>query len=350
MSSLQKPPVQTKTSPYPAYLLKLAPLVAFAVPLALLFLLNPMEPFNVSVQDSFQLMWKGRTFMLFFLWLVALEFILSWENITSKITWRNRGRTVAFAVTLVLPTIYVVAEYYLGLNTAITNLSLQSGVAWATSMPLAIEYLVFSLFFLSTVYAAFGRKGLTGFALPAIFAVIVGLLYTIDNVFPYGQFTPFQLLVPTTASLAGAVLGFMGNSVVPGIDAPTGMPTLAVSGPTGSATFAIAWPCAGIESLLIFTAVALLFLKRMNISWKSKIGYFAVGAAVTYFINVFRIATIFTIGMQYGVNSVQVQDFHFYYGPLYAMAWIVFYPILILASTMAWRRIRKPQPKPLNPA
>ncbi len=334
---------------YSAVLLKLLPLIAFTAPLAMLFFLNPLEPFNVSAQASFELMWKGRTFQIFFIWLIALEFILSWETFKLKINLQNKIQTFAFAIALLLPTIYVVAEYYLGLNTAITNFSLQSGVAWADSMPLAIEYLTFALLFLLTVYLGFGKKGLTGFALPALFVVIIGVLYTIDNVFPYGEFTPFQLLVPTTASLAGALLGWMGNTVVPGVDAPTGMPTLDVSGPSGSAMFAIAWPCAGIESLLIFTAVALLFLKRMNISWKAKIGFFAAGAAVTYFINVVRIATIFTLGMQYGVNAVEVSDFHFYYGPLYAMAWIVTYPLIILGAIVVWHRIRRRQPEPLNP-
>ena len=122
------------------------------------------------------------------------------------------------------------------------------------------------------------------------------------------------------------------------------MPTLQVTGPLGTAKFAIAWPCAGIESLLIFTAVALLFLKRMPISWKAKIGYFAFGAAVTYFINVLRIATIFTIGMEFGVNSNQVQMFHFYYGPLYSIAWIVSYPLIVLASQGLWRKIKSGKP------
>jgi len=117
-----------------------------------------------------------------------------------------------------------------------------------------------------------------------------------------------------------------------------GMPTLQATGPLGTAKFAIAWPCAGIESLLIFTAVVLLFLQQMTISWKAKAGYFIVGAAVTYFINVFRIVTIFNLGMQYGINSNQVQAFHFYYGPLYAIAWIVSYPLIILISQGLWRK------------
>jgi thaumarchaeosortase len=318
---------------------KLLPLIAFTIPLGLLYFLNP---------GSFELMWKGRTFQLFFIWLVALEFILSWESIKLKINRQNKARLLGFTLVLLLPTLYVVLENYFGLNAALANWALQSGVAFSDSMPLAIEYLVFSLLFCLTVFLSFGKKGLAGFALPALFAGLVGILYTIDNVFPYGQFTPFQLLVPTTATLAAGVLGLMGYTAVPGTEIATGMPTLQVTGALGTAKFAIAWPCAGIESLLIFTAVALLFLKRMNISWKAKIGYFAFGAAITYFINVLRIATIFTIGAQYGVYSSQVQAFHFYYGPLYAMAWIISYPLILLAGQRLWGKSKQKELGNLN--
>ena len=350
--SLTNNPNPPKNKERQSTIIKLLPLIAFAVPLALLYLLNPMDSYlKVSAQDSFQLMWKGRTFQLFFIWLVALEFILSWETIKVKISSLNKSRAAAFALVLLLPTMYVLSENYFGLNAAIANWAGQSGVAFADSMPLAIEYLVFSLLFCIAVFLPFGKKGLAGFALPALFAGLIGVIYAIDNVFPYGQFTPFQLLVPTTASLAAGFLRLMGNTVLMGTDITTSMPTLQVTGPLGTAKFAVAWPCAGIESLLIFTAVALLFLKRMNISWKAKIGYFAFGAVITYFINVMRIVTIFTIGMQYGVDSSQVDAFHYYYGPLYAMAWIVSFPILILASQVVWHKIkvRKPQPAQLNP-
>ena len=93
--------------------------------------------------------------------------------------------------------------------------------------------------------------------------------------------------------------------------------------------------------------MTLLFLKRMPVSWKAKLGFFAFGAAITYLINVLRITVIFTIGMQYGTSSDQVQMFHFYYGPLYAMAWIVSYPLILLGSHWLWRRTRTPQLTPL---
>jgi thaumarchaeosortase len=344
-------------------IIKLLPLFAFAVPLAILYFLNLPDPYlGPSSQYSFQLMWKGRTFQLFFVWLIALEFILSWETIKTKINKQNKAGLIAVAIALLLPMLYVISEYYFGLNYAIAYVSLQSGITFYNSMPIALEYLVFSVLFCLIAFLCFGKKGLRGFALPALFAAIVGTIYTIDNVFPYGKFTPFQLLVPTTADLAGFVLRLMGYAVLPGTE--NGMPTLQVTGSLGTTTtFAIAWPCAGIESLLIYTAVAALFLQRMPLSWKSKIGLFAIGAAVTYCINVLRIASLFIIGTQnFGnINAQPVQDFHFYYGPLFSLAWIVSYPLIIMVSLGLRRKNKKekvdyvrektmkPQPTQLNP-
>jgi len=329
-------------------LIKILPLAAFIAPMVLLFLLNPVDPFlKLSAQDSFQLMWKGRTFQLFFVWLVALELMLSWETIKLRISKHNRTLVLFYLIGFLLPSLYIIAENYFGFNNVIANWASQSEVAFFDSMPLAVEYLVFALFFCFITLSTFGRKGLKIFVLPALFVSLVGALYTIDNVFPYGQFTPFQLLVPTTALLASGVLGIIGYNTVSGTE--NGMPTLQASGSLGTAKFAIAWPCAGVESLLIFTAVTLLFLKRMPVSWKAKLGFFAFGAAITYLINVLRIAVIFTIGMQYGASSDQVQMFHFYYGPLYAMAWIVSYPLILLGSHWLWTRTRTPQPTPLTP-
>ena len=311
-------------------LLKLLPLMAFALPILWLYLLDA---------GSFELMWKGRTFQLFFVWFIALELILGWESLQpNRITKQFSAKTLAFIAALLLPTMYVVFANYLGLNTAIAEASRQSGVTWWDSMALSTEYLVFTALFCAMIYMQFGKKGLKNFSVPAVFLGIVGALYTIDNIFPYGQFTPFQLLVPTTANLAASVLNLMGYQT--SLTTAGAMPRLTATDPVNpmrTATFDIAWPCAGIESLLIFTVVALLFLKRMQIGWKAKIGYFAVGAAVTYSINIFRIATIFTIGM----NGEDVQMFHFYYGPLYSIAWIVSYPLLILGSQILWRKIAR---------
>ena len=349
--TIEKNPYQKKRYPL-GILLKAMPLIAFTIPLLFLYILNPPDMYlgSLSPQASFEAMWKGRTFQLFFIWLIALEFILDWEVLKLRINLQNKTRTLLYAAVLTLPTLYVIFEAYFGLNATITNWATRSNIAFAAWMPLSIEYIAFSVFLVLAVGASFGKKGIAGFALPALFSAMVGVLYAIDNMFPYGEFTPFQLLVPTTTSLAAGVLGLMGNSVIMGTEISTGMPTLDVAGPLGQVKFAVAWPCAGVESLLIFTAVSLLFLKRMKISWKAKIGFFALGAAITYSINVLRIAAIFTLGMQFGANSIQVQDFHFIYGPLVAIAWIISYPLIILAVESVCRGTMKPRPAPLNPA
>ena len=324
-------------------LLRLLPLLAFAVPFIWLYYLHP---------GSFELMWKGRTFQLFFIWLIALELILDWEKLqTSKITKLFSARTFAFIITLAQPTIYVWISNYLGLNAIITDVARQSGVQWWDLMALAIEYLVFAVFYCLIVLLPFGVKGLKSFSVPLFFLLVVGTLYTIDNLYPYGQFTLFQFLVPTTTTLAAAVLNLMGyNTTLTTQTNPLQgtLPLLTATDPNNpvrSATFAVAWPCAGIESLLIFTVVVLLFLKRMPISWKAKIGYFAVGAAVTYVINILRIVAIFMIGM----DGQDIQSFHFYYGPLYAIAWIVAYPLIILGSQSLWRKLKKSRTRPMEP-
>jgi len=317
--------------------LKLLPLVSFAIPLAWLYVLEPA---------SFEAMWKGRTFQLFFVWLVGLELIMGWGELRAKLGKLFSARAVALAVTMMLPTLYVVASYYWGLNQAILDWSTQQNITWANTMPLSTEYLVLGVLFFAVIYLGFGFKGVKAFSVPAFFLILVGAIYTIDNVFPYGQFTPFQIFVPTTATLAGAFLNLMGYTTNLSFQqsATHGTMTLLTStNPTtqATATFEIAWPCAGIESFLIFTVVILLFLKRMPISWKSKIGYFAFGAAVTYVINSFRIVNIFLAGMAYGEKSPEVEAVHLTYGPLYAIAWIVSYPLIIIFAQTLWQRRKK---------
>jgi hypothetical protein len=118
-------------------------------------------------------------------------------------------------------------------------------------MPLSTEYLVFTALFCLIVFLSFEAKGLKDFSVPAFFMGIIGTIYTIDNVYPYGQFTPFQLLVPTTTTLAAAALNLMGYSttLTTQTDPLQGsLPLLTAvdpNNPLRSAQFAIAWPFPG---------------------------------------------------------------------------------------------------------
>jgi thaumarchaeosortase len=317
---------------------KTLPIIAFIPPLLVLYILFPA---------SFETTWKGRTFYLFFIWLAFLEVILNWEKIQGvRLNRASTKRTAALAAVLLLPTIYVVVATQYGLNTAITSWAshvvLPSLVDWVS---LSTEYLVFTALFALIISVSFGIGHLKDFALSTLFLGAIGVIYMIDNFYPGGNFTLFQLPVPVTTQLAANVLNLMGYTTKMSqvIDPTYGRVTyLAVTDPATQrvAGFGVAWPCAGIESLIIYTITILIFLKGSHFSWKQRAAYFSIGAVITYFINVLRIVTIFILGIDYGINSQQVNDFHYYYGQLYSITWIVSYPLIIIGSQILWSKIQ----------
>jgi exosortase/archaeosortase family protein len=179
------------------------------------------------------------------------------------------------------------------------------------------------------------------YSISVFFLGLIGMIYMIDNLYPYGRFTPFQIMVPTTTTFAANFLNLMGfqTSTSTHTSAYYGsLSRLQVYDTRGKllARFDIAWPCSGVESLLIYTVTILLFLKKMDISWKHKTLYFMIGAVVTYFINVLRIATIFMIA----INQGDWLSFHNFYGQLYSITWIISYPLMVIGSQALWGKIR----------
>jgi thaumarchaeosortase len=307
------------------------PFLAFAIPFIMLYLLYP---------SSFEATWKGRTYYLFFLWLFLLEMIMSSAKPEpmEKKPWFLKA---IFVLSLFLPTMYVVTANYSGLNTLIVNEAGRLGVGWPSLMPLSTEYLVLAMLFTLIVSLNYGISNLADFPISIFFLGTIGAIYTIDNLYPYGNFTPFQLIVPTTAFLAMGVLNLMGyHTVALPIDSPDKVPYFIASNAQGqiSQPLGIAWACSGVESLIIYTITILLFLRRSTFSYAARTIYFVIGAVITYFINILRIATLFIISVQGG----DIGPFHDYYGQLYSISWILSYPLIMIGSQLLWSKITKP--------
>jgi thaumarchaeosortase len=333
-------------------MIKLLPLISFIIPVAILYFIDP---------PYFEKTWQGRTYELFFVWLCLLELILNWEEAgASRIGKLKSVRGIAFATFLLMPTMYVIAANFFGLNAMIYDLAMSFNVGehWALLIPLSTEYLVFMGLFVVIVLLGQGTRGVRNYSISILFLGIIGGLYTIDNLFPWGRFTPFQAIVPTTTTLAANVLNLMGyqTSISTQVSAEYGqLPILRAQNARGSASFGIAWPCAGVESLLIYTVTILLFLSKSAIPRLQRAVYFVVGASVTYFINILRIATIFVIQINEG--DLAMQRFHDYYGQLYSIVWIVSYPLIIIGTGVLWTKVRnwrtaqtKPMPDQFQPS
>jgi thaumarchaeosortase len=331
-----------KTEEISGILMKTLPIIAFIPPLLILYSLYPA---------SFEATWKGRTFYIFFVWLALMEIIMSWENLVPKVKKKASARNAMFFMALLLPTAYVVASSYGGLGTVINKWGLSNNVGLDVSndgrlyswMPLSTEYLVLAVLFVLVIWSEYGFAGLKDSAISSLFLATIGIIYTIDNFYPNASFTPFQALVPATSTLAANFLSLMGYKASFLKPQTPGAPLLQVQSRSGLSTaFSIAWPCSGIESLLIYAVTILLFLKRSPITWMHRIAYFAVGAIVTYFINILRIATIFIIQLNTGGGNTltpQAEEFHNFYGQLYSITWIMAYPLMIMGSQILWNRV-----------
>ena len=329
-------------------LIKLLPLISFITPFLILYLLQ-----DVTFRYSFEATWKGRAFYIFFIWFAVLEMIVSWEKLQPKTFKRPKYvRTIAFILALSLPTIYVVVSNFYGLNEAIYEWSKKNNIAggvWGhIFMPLSIEYLAFAAFFFLIVFLQYGAYGFRRMSLAPSFLAAMGIIYMIDNLYPYGQFTPFQIPAIATATVTSLILNLMGYQtslryIYCKLSPQLGWaPDLFYYNPAlgkEKYVFTVAWPCSGVESLIIYTLFMLIFLRDLDISRTKKIIYFVIGAIITYFINIGRIIALFMIAINYGSGEL-FKRFHEYYGQLISISWISVYPLLIIVGGNILQKIK----------
>ena len=334
-------------------LIKLLPLISFIVPFFILYLEQ-----DVAFRYSFEATWKGRAFYIFFIWFAILETIISWEKLHPKAFKNPRSmRTIALILAFLLPTIYVIVSNFHGLNNLIyewtkenymaqkTELSEGDKQFFAGMMPLSVEYLSFAAFSFLIIFLQYGIDGFRKLSLAPTFLAAMGIIYTIDNLYPYGQFVPLQLPAAATATFAQMILNLMGYQTSMTYETTPRYgwtPILEVrdsQNPLLSTRLGIAWPCSGVESLIIYTLFMLIFLRELRISRIRKIIYFVIGAIITYFINVGRIIALFMIAINSGFGE-EFWRFHDFYAQLISVSWIALYPLLIMMGGGALHRIR----------
>lgn len=316
---------------------------SFLLMLLVAYMVNPL---------SFQEIWKGRAFYLFFLWLFALEFILGDNSHDTKEADRSTdwARAAVGVMVLLIPVLYLMETQMFGLNYSVMNFGKFIGVGagqrasdigWLTtdSFPYSSEYLIVATSLTLGTYLLLGFKGLKQFSVSIFLLAATGAFYMVDTFMPYGQATSLQGLVPLTATSVAYVLQQTGHVVQMVVLEQGGAVQMSVVGaPT---FFSIYWPCAGIQSLFIYTFVILLFLKSSTMSLTAKVITLAIGAVGTFFVNVLRIVSIIDLSITQGMDVAQA--FHLYYGEIYFLVYIV---IFLFALVMVQRLlVRRKQSK-----
>lgn len=308
-------------------------LFCLTLPVILLMILDWLNIESFSLFNGrflFNETWKGRMFYIFFIWLMFLESAIDLKRIVEKRP-KNRIRILAFFVVVNIPLAYVLSVNFLGMNETVVKLGLDIGIDPEEyfiylSWPLSLEHLVFFMAFLVAIFLAYKTDGLRTFSLSLSLLGIMSLVYMVDTYYPEGMLKPLQLLALPTAACAAALLEILGYNFILIYRPGTGsLPTISMSG----YGVGIVWSCAGVHSLLLYILIVLLLFKRSTISSFRKLVYFTIGAACTYIVNIFRIASYFIIRESSGLGAAQV--FHDSIGELYFLFWICTYLLTIIS-------------------
>jgi len=190
------------------------------------------------------------------LWLLFLELILDWEKFAQKnLASSKESRIVAVGIVASVPIVYVIGVNFLGPDQMLIEIGEQTLTFWHFSLdnlqhwPISLEYLVFTIFFATTIWLAYEFEGLKQFSISLCLLGVIDAIYMIHTFYPYGTFTPFQAFVLFTVSLAAEVLNWMGYQTFLMPYQMRSTPVLYVSGSSGSVGFGIGWPCACMHAL-----------------------------------------------------------------------------------------------------
>jgi thaumarchaeosortase len=303
-------------------------ITAFVVPIVILYGFDPL---------SFEFLWKGRAPYFLFIWLLFLEIILSWKSLKEGARKFWTWKTVLGAAVLMLPTIYAVGMRLFRWEVGIWGLGTAVGVPverygeWflTDSWLFSFEFVLFTVFFVASIWLLYGVKGLKRFVISAFFLGGIGVFYMIDTFYPYGTFTVLQSFVPVTVFGASSILNLLGygTQTYPGGTNGLG---LSVTGAGGSYYALVSWSCAGSHSLFLYSFMIMLFLRGTGISRMRKIIYIVVGAVGTFFVNILRVVAILTAGVG-GGNALATQ-FHEFYGEFFFIAWMFIYLTVVFLS------------------
>lgn len=279
--------------------------------------------------DSLQIAWKGRLIYAVFLWVLSLELVLSWKNISFR---KNNLKTWFLGIIILsLPFTYIICVYHFGFLNQVIELGRLLGVPPISNesfiifhWPLSYEIMLFSLSMLACISLMYGINAVKRYLISLTILIGTATFYLIDTFFPYTAFYPLQAFVPVTTYTVAALLQLCGYKVIVLYNS-----VLYVAGGKHLIPLiAINWPCAGVQSLLIYSLVVFLFLKNLKITMERKIIYFTIGAVGTFFTNILRIFTFFWLGLNYGANIGML--FHDYYGEIYFLTWLPLYFLIIV--------------------
>ena len=308
-----------------------------------LILVSPVIFALLAYPDSFNLSWnQGRGGLLFAMAFVAAELI--------GVQYLPSTRSIAAVSVLAALTIGYFIALPLGLLEWIKS-SVPSFISQADSWQWMWDFVVMSVFTLSSLIILFRAKWYKIAPAGAIYLMGSAVILSLDAFFPYDSLGPLQYIVPTYLQIDSAVISFIDTFIVnigpvdPASHAQAASASgnlLVLNGLHGPFALRVFWPSAGVHSMIIYALVMLAFLLKMELPLKRKLIYFVIGTMGTVAVNIVRITALSLYALVVTTDVNQWQAFHSVAGEIMFLPWLGIYLGIIMFTES--RRVRSATP------
>lgn len=296
----------------------------------LLVLLLPLFALMAVETKSFTYGWTGRGFLIF----VALFFLIELLSEKPNMPSVNRKSLLRVVFLSLVMATYFGAVYSSGLKNYLIELG------YVLAVPIMevdignwlrlIDALFILAFMVSSIYIMFGKKGFSLFSITLIYLTGISASWFLDSFFPYDRFTPLQVFVPITLMFVIPLLEIFGIPV----SLLKGHILIIVTKEDIILPLAVYWPCAGIQSIMIYSLVIVAFMSKLAIDRKRAVIYAIAGFVGTFFVNVLRISLISYYGY---LSLANIELFHKVIGEVLFIIWIT---VFLVAVVLIERKLR----------
>ncbi len=304
--------------------------------IAILLIASPILFTLVAYSDTFSMSWnQGRGGFLFGLAFIAAELV----GIKFIISKRRLVSVIPLAVATI---IYFVALDF-GLHDYIMNAAPAFNVLGCSvanpqgciySWGWLWDFLVITIFVVSTVTILFGKKWIRIVPAGPIFLGGSAIILSLDTFFPFDTLGPLQYFVPHLVQTNVWIITVLDLGIATARDN-----LMFLNGDHGSFVLQVFWPSAGVHSVIIYSLVMMAFLLKMNIQRNRKAMYFCIGIAGTIIINLIRIFSLSIFALKVSTNPVEFEEYHSVAGEIMFLPWL--FAFLLVVTAIETKRLRK---------
>jgi thaumarchaeosortase len=292
----------------------------------ILILIAPTLFTLIAYPSTFGASWnQGRGGFLFSMALIAAELIGLHYNISRKKSY--------ILICLSLTTIAYFIVLPLGLRDLMRNSASYYRVQLIDSWEWMWDFVIMSLFVVSSLRLLFGRNWYKVASAGAIYLVGSAIILSLDAFFPFDTLGPLQFIVPGYLQVDQIVVRFIGSHIMNlGTDVPATAHgnLLLLNGLNGPFAIKVFWPSAGVHSMIIYSLVMLAFLLKMDIPLQRKAIYFIIGTIGTAAVNLIRIISLSLFALIITTNVNQWEEFHSLAGEIMFLPWLGIYLFSII--------------------